>query len=89
MIDLTTLAGLRVVVSPLATRKPTPGEWARRFVRHGMADVLDWLGEDVGPHPDDRVPGALVNNQAGLVVVHPAIDAALRGRAHNLVKEGS
>jgi hypothetical protein len=28
------------------------GEWARRAVRHGLADVLEWLGEDPGPDPD-------------------------------------
>lgn len=29
------------------------GERARRTVRHGLADVLRWLGEPVGPHPDN------------------------------------
>lgn len=26
---------------------------ARRLVRHGMADVLEWLGQDVGPEPGE------------------------------------
>ncbi len=33
------------------TRHMPPREQGRRLVRHGMADVLAWLGEDVGPPP--------------------------------------
>lgn len=33
----------------------SPGEEARRIVRHGMAEILEWLGEEVGPRPDDEV----------------------------------
>lgn len=29
------------------------GVRARRMVRHGLADILEWLGEEVGPGPDD------------------------------------
>lgn len=47
-----TYGGWPVLVSPALPLVPSPGEWARRFVRHGMADVLAWLGEDVGPEPD-------------------------------------
>lgn len=36
-------------------RPPTPGEVGRRLVRHGMADILAWLGEPLGPAPDDPV----------------------------------
>lgn len=46
------IGGLGVVVSPLLPTPPTPGEEARRIVRHGLADVLEWLGEDIGPRPD-------------------------------------
>lgn len=38
-------------------RPPTPGEDGRRIVRHGMADVLAWLGEPVGPAPGSPVLG--------------------------------
>jgi hypothetical protein len=31
---------------------------ARRIVRHGMADVLKWLGEPLGPAPDAPLPKA-------------------------------
>lgn len=45
------LGGVPVLVSPALPVIPSPGEDARRIVRHGMADVLAWLGEDVGPKP--------------------------------------
>ena len=47
------MGGLAVVVSPLLPVPPSPAEEARRIVRHGLADVLEWLGEDVGPEPDE------------------------------------
>ena len=46
------LFGITVVESDMLPIKPSPGTWARRYVRHGMADILEWLGEDVGPEPD-------------------------------------
>lgn len=46
------LGGMTVLVSPTLPLAPSTGEWARRLVRHGMAEVLEWLGEDVGPEPD-------------------------------------
>jgi len=42
-----------IVVSPVLPIYPSPGEVSRRTVRHGLADVLEWLGEDVGPKPDE------------------------------------
>lgn len=47
------LFGLRVYVDPSLPIVPSDGEVARRIVRHGMKDVLAWLGEDVGPAPDE------------------------------------
>lgn len=44
--------GWPVIVSSALPIAPSPGEQARRIVRHGLADVLAWLGEDVGPEPD-------------------------------------
>lgn len=46
------------VFIPRATMRPyndveRAGEWAKRAVRHGLADVLAWLGQDVGRDPDD------------------------------------
>ena len=48
--------GVPVVVVPKGVLPLglSPGEEARRIVRHGLADVLRWLKEDVGPSPDDR-----------------------------------
>lgn len=43
--------GFDIVISNVLPIIPSPGEDARRIVRHGLADVLDWLGEDVGPSP--------------------------------------
>jgi hypothetical protein len=44
------------------------GEWAKRAVRHGMADVLAWLGDEVGPEPDLAYTDGLfkMNFTAGL-----------------------
>lgn len=41
-------------------RPPSPAEDARRIVRHGLADVLAWLGESVGPEPGAPVHTVLV-----------------------------
>ena len=47
------LLGYRVHVDPMLPFRPSPGEVGRRIVRHGMKDVLAWLGEPVGPKPDE------------------------------------
>jgi hypothetical protein len=61
-----------VIVSPAlplpAPEKGSP-EWITRYVRHGMADVLEWVGEEVGRGPDDTtdvlvMAGQLVMSQA-------------------------
>lgn len=84
---LMTLAGIPVIVSPvMPTRPPTPGEWARRYVRHGMADELAWLGEDVGPEPDEPITLAdayVVSSPAAsfaqrYVVMHPRAYAKIK-----------
>ena len=68
---LAALFGLRVVateylppVSPLVQAR----EDARRIVRHGLADVLAWLGEDVGPEPGDPVQRAWIISGTDLLV---------------------
>lgn len=55
-----TIFGVPIVESDLLPMQPTPGVWARRYIRHGMADVLEWLGEEVGPKPDDETHVLLV-----------------------------
>jgi hypothetical protein len=54
--------GIDIIVSPALPADPTPGEWARRYVRHGMADVLEWLGEKVGPEPDQPTHAYMATN---------------------------
>jgi hypothetical protein len=56
------LFGIPVIESPALPIKPSPGVWARRYVRHGLADVLTWLGEDVGPEPDAETHALLIGN---------------------------
>jgi hypothetical protein len=43
--------GLPVIIAPGLPVAPTEAENIVRSVRHGLADVLAWLGEDVGPKP--------------------------------------
>lgn len=43
-----------VVVSGELPMTPSGGENIVRSVRHGLADVLAWLGEDVGPRPGEQ-----------------------------------
>jgi hypothetical protein len=47
------LDGLPVIVNVLLPIEPSDAENTVRSVRHGLADVLEWLGEDVGPKPGD------------------------------------
>lgn len=64
---LATMLGLPVVVSShlQPSEAARAGIDGRRIARHGLADVLEWLGEEVGPKPGDPVPVmALVGNIA-------------------------
>lgn len=45
--------GTPVLVSDALPYLPSPGEDGRRTVRHGLAEVLRWLGEEVGPAPGE------------------------------------
>ncbi|MET4618688.1 hypothetical protein ABIE18_000111 [Arthrobacter sp. 2762] len=47
-------AAIDVVVSPALPIVPTLAQDAVRMVRHGLADILEWLGEDVGPQPGEE-----------------------------------
>lgn len=46
------LMDFRISVAPELAL--TPGEIGRRIVRHGLADVLEWLGEEVGPDQNEE-----------------------------------
>lgn len=48
------LDGLEVVPSQVLPIRPSLGEWCRRYTRHQWGtELLAWLGEDIGPAPDD------------------------------------
>lgn len=61
------MPGLDVIVSKALPLHPGPGEVARRIVRHGLADVLAWLGEKVGPKPEDLTHAIAGMDPAGPV----------------------
>ena len=71
------------VIADRAAPLPVPAsdaEIARRIVRHGLADVLVWLGEEPGAKPTDLVHTLYV--LAGSVVVtHPESVRVLKGVA--------
>ena len=73
---------MRVTVSPALPLLPSMEEDVVRAVRHGLADVLEWLGEEVGPHPGDAVHALRIG---GTLYVSPALledlkRASLTGR---------
>lgn len=53
-----------VQVTDLLPIHPSAGEVGRRIVRHGLADVLRWLGEDPGPPPDEPTVAAVAVDPA-------------------------
>ncbi|BCW78993.1 hypothetical protein [Arthrobacter sp. NicSoilC5] len=46
---------MNVFVSQLLPIPPSAEDNVIRTVRHGLADVLEWLGEDVGPKPGEQI----------------------------------
>ena len=54
--------GVRVITSNALPLPSTDAQDARRIVRHGLADVLEWLGEDVGPRPGDPTHAFMIGN---------------------------
>lgn len=91
------LFGIPVVQSPLATAPPSPGEHMRRTIRHGYAttrlkgmscSILEWLGEDPGPLPDEHVPAVFIfgTDQPGgrRILMHPAELSKLRIAFHKV-----
>lgn len=64
------LLGYRIIVDyDHLPREPDHRDDARRIVRHGMKDVLAWLGQQVGPKPGEALhaymaPGHLFVSQA-------------------------
>lgn len=58
-------------------RRPSPAEDARRLVRHGLADVLDWLGEPAGPRPGELIHTII--RAGGVFLCHPDSVASMKG----------
>ena len=56
------LLGMNVIESPELPLHPSDGTIAKRIVRHGLADVLEWLGEEVGPKPEDLTHAFIIGN---------------------------
>jgi hypothetical protein len=48
-----TLTASPSTASTFTWKPPEPADDAVRIVRWGLADVLRWLGENVGPRPGD------------------------------------
>lgn len=63
--DRTPLDGVPLLISPALPMRPSPGEVGRRIARHVMADVLEWLGEPVGPKPDELTHWVMGFDPAG------------------------
>jgi hypothetical protein len=63
--DLAEIAGLDVVVTRMLPQPPSPGEDARRIVRHGFADAGLWptAAGDVGPRPGEPTRAIRIGRQ--------------------------
>lgn len=46
--------GIEIVPTSLLPIRPDLGEDTVRMVRHGLADILEALGEEVGPKPGEE-----------------------------------
>ena len=74
MVVLRMSRELSIYVSEFLPLAPTMADDVRRQVRHGLADVLEWLGEDVGPAPGEPTHAI----QAGVaLLVSPELAARL------------
>jgi hypothetical protein len=65
-------------VSQLLPISPTLETDVVRRVRHGLADVLEWLGEEVGPKPGDKIHAIMAGTQ--LIVSQEFADKVAAGR---------
>jgi hypothetical protein len=63
-----------VVVSDSLPISPSLEQFVVRSVRHGLADVLIGLGEDVGPAPEDHTHAIMCG---GKMLVSASLNAAL------------
>lgn len=61
-------------ISQLLPITPTLETDVIRSVRHGLSDVLEWLGEEVGPKPGEKIHAIVAGNQ--LIVSQEFMDMA-------------
>lgn len=52
--------GVKVVVSNVLPILPTPRQDATRIVRHGLADWVAYIGEQVGPKPGEPIHALMI-----------------------------
>lgn len=82
MIDqMQQLLGMHVRVTSALPLLPTPGQDARRIVRHGMTEILEWLGEDVGPEPGAPTHVLVID---GVLQCSPEFAARIRATEHHV-----
>lgn len=62
------LDGVPIHIAPFLPFEPTDGEIARHLVRVGLADVLGWIGEEVGEGPK-ATHAIMINADHPLAVV--------------------
>lgn len=76
-------ADIPVVVSTILPFHPSPSEDIGRIVRHGLADVLTWLGQEVGPKPGEPTHAMMI----GVVLyVSPELDDRIRAASSTSVQ---
>lgn len=76
----TVVGTMRVLVSPILPIEPSPGEVARRIVRHGFhaAGLLPDVDQPVGPKPGDRIRALEIH---GALYVDAALGEELKAEA--------
>jgi hypothetical protein len=66
-----------VIISPALPINPTDADDVVRTVRHGLHDVLEWLGEDVGPKPGEPT-GHMIQIGSRMLVSQEAYDRLIK-----------
>lgn len=83
-----TFCGLPVEVSELLPMRPSHTEDAVRMVRHGLADVLEWLGEDAGPRPGATVEAIIYAGPDQMMFVSRRLYGYLYGYLYGAAGSG-
>ena len=78
------LTGIPVHISDRLPLYPSDGAIARRIVRHGLADVLAWWGEEPGPDPLEPTHAMLTTDLIGARTLVCSPEYADRLRAYGV-----